>query len=102
MGPDPAVALIMIGGTVWSYFIHATVGFRLGTLEWLIASPAFRHWHHTNDEHRDRNLASVYMDPTFFRVSAGGYPNFNFSAPHRKGPSPRPSKHQRVSRDFGR
>jgi len=66
MGPDPTVALIMIGGTIWSFFIHANVRFRLGPLEWLIASPAFHHWHHTNDEHRDRNFAAIF--PLYDRV----------------------------------
>jgi sterol desaturase/sphingolipid hydroxylase (fatty acid hydroxylase superfamily) len=29
-------------------------------LEWLISSPAFHHWHHTNDEHRDHNFAAIF------------------------------------------
>ena len=57
---DPVVALVMIAGTVWSFFIHANVRIRLGPLEWLISSPAFHHWHHTNDEHRDRNFAAIF------------------------------------------
>jgi sterol desaturase/sphingolipid hydroxylase (fatty acid hydroxylase superfamily) len=57
---DPVVALVTIAGTIWSFFIHANVRFRLGPLEWLISSPAFHHWHHTNDEHRDRNFAAIF------------------------------------------
>ncbi|MGB8353013.1 MAG: sterol desaturase family protein [Chthoniobacteraceae bacterium] len=57
---DPAVAIITIFGTVWTFFIHANIRVRLGPLEWLISSPAFHHWHHTNDEHRDRNFAFVF------------------------------------------
>ncbi len=57
---DLGVALVVVFGTFWTFFIHANVRWRLGPLEWLISSPAFHHWHHTNDEHRDRNFASVF------------------------------------------
>jgi len=57
---DPAVALVTVFGTVWTFFIHSNVRFRLGPIEWLVSSPAFHHWHHTNDEHRDRNFAAIF------------------------------------------
>jgi len=57
---DPAVAIMTIFGTVWTFFIHANIRVRLGPLDWLISSPAFHHWHHTNDEHRDHNFAFVF------------------------------------------
>jgi sterol desaturase/sphingolipid hydroxylase (fatty acid hydroxylase superfamily) len=57
---DPYVALVFIVGIIWSFFIHANVRVRLGPLEWLISSPAFHHWHHTNDEHRDHNFAAIF------------------------------------------
>ena len=57
---DPAVALVTIFGTVWTFFIHANLRVRLGPLEWLVSSPAFHHWHHTKDEHRDHNFASIF------------------------------------------
>jgi len=57
---DPGVAIITIFGTIWTFFIHANLRIRLGPLEWVISSPAFHHWHHTNDEHRDRNFAFVF------------------------------------------
>jgi len=57
---DPAVAIVTIFGTLWTFFIHSNIRARLGPLEWLISSPAFHHWHHTNDEHRDRNFAFVF------------------------------------------
>jgi len=57
---DTAVVLVTIFGTIWTFFIHANIRWRLGPLEWLISSPAFHHWHHTNDEHRDRNFASIF------------------------------------------
>jgi len=54
------VLLVMVVGTLWSFFIHANIRLRLGPLEWLISTPAFHHWHHTNDEHRDRNFAAIF------------------------------------------
>jgi sterol desaturase/sphingolipid hydroxylase (fatty acid hydroxylase superfamily) len=53
------VLVINLIGTVWSYFLHANVKWRLGPLEWLVSTPAFHHWHHTNDEHRDHNFAAL-------------------------------------------
>ena len=43
----PVVVLLL--GTVWGFFVHANVRWRFGPLEWLISTPAFHHWHHTND-----------------------------------------------------
>jgi sterol desaturase/sphingolipid hydroxylase (fatty acid hydroxylase superfamily) len=57
---DNGVAIVMIFGTVWTFFIHANIRVRLGPVEWLISSPAFHHWHHTNDEHRNRNFAFIF------------------------------------------
>ncbi|WP_157271932.1 sterol desaturase family protein [Azohydromonas aeria] len=57
---DPVVALVTIFGTFWSFLIHANLRLRLGPLEWLISTPAFHHWHHTNDAHRDRNFAAIF------------------------------------------
>jgi sterol desaturase/sphingolipid hydroxylase (fatty acid hydroxylase superfamily) len=41
--------LLILLSTVWGFFIHANIRWRFGPLEWLIATPAFHHWHHTND-----------------------------------------------------
>lgn len=43
-----AVVFLLLG-TVWGFFIHANVRWRFGFLEWLIATPGFHHWHHSND-----------------------------------------------------
>jgi len=51
--------IITLIGTVWSFMVHANVRWRFGWLEQVIATPAFHHWHHTNDEHRDRNFAAT-------------------------------------------
>ncbi len=57
---DPIVLWVQILGTIWTFFIHANVRWRLGPLEWLFTTPAFHHWHHTNDEHRDKNFAALF------------------------------------------
>ena len=43
----------------WGHVIHANVRWRFGWLEYLIATPAFHHWHHTNDDKRNHNFAAV-------------------------------------------
>ncbi len=59
--------LIVLIATMWGFFIHSNLRWRLGPLEWLIATPAFHHWHHTLGEPRDRNYASMlpWMDWIF-------------------------------------
>ncbi len=60
-GPGSSVAAaVTVFGTFWSFFVHANIRWRLGPLEWLVATPAFHHWHHTNDEHRDHNYAALF------------------------------------------
>ena len=46
---DLVPAIVTVVGNAWGFFIHTNVRWRLGWFEWLIASPAFHHWHHTND-----------------------------------------------------
>ena len=41
--------LVVLVGTVWGFFIHSNLRWRLGPFEHVIATPAFHHWHHTND-----------------------------------------------------
>ena len=49
-GTTPALLLLLlVAGNIWGIFIHANLWWRFGPLEWLIATPAFHHWHHTND-----------------------------------------------------
>ncbi|MCC7701386.1 sterol desaturase family protein [Janthinobacterium sp. GW460P] len=54
-----APALLLLIGTVWGFFIHANLRWRFGPLEWLVATPAFHHWHHSKFEHINRNYAST-------------------------------------------
>jgi len=51
--------IVTLVGTVWTFFVHANLNWRFGPLEWLVATPAFHHWHHTNDEYRDHNYAAL-------------------------------------------
>ena len=64
---DVMPLLIMLVATLWGFFIHANLRWRFGPLEWLIATPGFHHWHHTNDEHINKNYASMlpWMDKLF-------------------------------------
>ena len=46
---DMLPLLVILIGTTWGFFIHSNLNWRFGWLEWLISTPAFHHWHHTND-----------------------------------------------------
>jgi sterol desaturase/sphingolipid hydroxylase (fatty acid hydroxylase superfamily) len=54
--------LVILIGTVWGFFIHSNLRWRFGPLEWIVATPAFHHWHHTNDDPAfyDKNYASLF------------------------------------------
>lgn len=71
--------LIVLSATIWGFFIHSNLRWRLGPLEWLIATPAFHHWHHTLGEPRDRNFASMlpWMDRLFgtWHLPRGQWPS---------------------------
>jgi len=60
-------AAIILIGTVWGFFIHANVRWRFGWLEWLVATPAFHHWHHSRTDHPDHNYAAIlpFLDVLF-------------------------------------
>ena len=66
-----APALVLVLGTLWGFFIHANLRWRLGPLEWLVSTPAFHHWHHTRNDHIDRNYASTL--PVLDRVFGSHY-----------------------------
>ncbi len=58
---DLTPAIVTIVATIWGFFIHANLDFRLGWLEWLLASPAFHHWHHSRgtDAASTRNFSPM-------------------------------------------
>jgi sterol desaturase/sphingolipid hydroxylase (fatty acid hydroxylase superfamily) len=51
--------LIVLVFTMWGFFIHSNLRWRLGPFEWFISTPGFHHWHHTLTEPLDRNYASM-------------------------------------------
>jgi sterol desaturase/sphingolipid hydroxylase (fatty acid hydroxylase superfamily) len=59
--------LVIFTTTLWGFFIHANVKWRLGPLEWFVTTPVFHHWHHTYDEPLNRNFSSLlpWMDRLF-------------------------------------
>ena len=64
---DVVPLLVMLVGTSWGFFIHSNLRWRFGWLGFLISTPAFHHWHHTNDEHINQNYAPMlpFMDRLF-------------------------------------
>ena len=62
---DVIPLLIMLVSTTWGFFLHANVNWRLGWLEWLVSTPHFHHWHHTKDDHVNRNSMLPLMDQLF-------------------------------------
>ena len=86
---DLAPILVILVGTIWGFLIHANLRWRLGWLEWLVATPAFHHWHHTNDEHRDHNYASIlpWLDRLFgtLHLPRSWPPTYGIDAPMPPG-----------------
>ncbi|QJE01856.1 sterol desaturase family protein [Massilia forsythiae] len=66
-----APALLLVVGSMWGFFIHADLRWRLGPLEWLLTTPAFHHWHHSRRDHINRNYASTL--PVLDRVFGTHY-----------------------------
>jgi sterol desaturase/sphingolipid hydroxylase (fatty acid hydroxylase superfamily) len=56
---DLVTLLVILTGTLWGFFIHSNVNWRLGPLEWLISTPAFHHWHHTYEEPLNKNYSPM-------------------------------------------
>jgi sterol desaturase/sphingolipid hydroxylase (fatty acid hydroxylase superfamily) len=64
---DVVPLLILMIGTLWGFFIHSNLRWRFGWLGLVVSTPAFHHWHHTNDEHVNKNYTSMLpvMDALF-------------------------------------
>lgn len=53
-----AIDLYVVFAGLITVFIHANLGVDFGWLRYLVATPAFHHWHHAAEEEaRDRNFA---------------------------------------------
>ncbi len=78
---DLVPVLVALVGSFWGFFVHANLAWRFGWLEWAIATPAFHHWHHTNDGPAtiDKNFASMlpWLDWVFgtFHLPKAAFPS---------------------------
>jgi len=52
--------VITLIGTLLGFCLHANVRGRFGPLEWLVATPAFHHWHRSRTDHIDHNYAATF------------------------------------------
>lgn len=61
VGEKGTLVPVLIGllGTFWGFFIHSNLRVRLGPLEWLVSTPSFHHWHHTQHGPIHRNFAAM-------------------------------------------
>ena len=61
--------LVVLIGTTWGFFLHSNLRWRMGWFERLVATPAFHHWHHTNDsaDVLNKNFAALlpFVDGLF-------------------------------------
>jgi sterol desaturase/sphingolipid hydroxylase (fatty acid hydroxylase superfamily) len=59
MGFSKTIFGVYVGlATFHAIFIHANVRFSFGPLRWLISTPKFHHWHHSDDrEAHNKNYA---------------------------------------------
>lgn len=66
LGTTVPIAVLLIR-PIWGFFVHSNLRWRLGPLEWIVATPFFHHWHHTTGEHIDRNYAATlpFIDRLF-------------------------------------
>jgi sterol desaturase/sphingolipid hydroxylase (fatty acid hydroxylase superfamily) len=76
-GSVPAL-LVIVAGTIWGFFIHANLAWRLGPIEQVIATPRFHHWHHVRSGPINRNYAAMLplLDRVFatFHLPRRGWP----------------------------
>lgn len=79
---DPVSFLVLFIGVAWGFFIHANIRWRFGPLEWLVATPAFHHWHHTYSGPINKNYAAMLP---FIDLMFGTYHWQRQSWPERYG-----------------
>jgi sterol desaturase/sphingolipid hydroxylase (fatty acid hydroxylase superfamily) len=57
----PVLAAVVPVFTFYALFVHANLRWDFGPLRYVIASPVFHRWHHTQEaEGRDRNFAGLF------------------------------------------
>jgi sterol desaturase/sphingolipid hydroxylase (fatty acid hydroxylase superfamily) len=59
---EVVMIVYVLFGSFWSFIIHANVRWRLGWFEQVLSTPAFHHWHHTNDgaKYINKNYAAIF------------------------------------------
>lgn len=62
VGPAGSIVPVTVTlvGVVMGFFVHANVRWRFGPLEWIVATPAFHHWHHSRRDRIDHNYAATF------------------------------------------
>jgi len=65
--------ILTLVGTIWGFFIHANLRWRVRPLEQLLTTPAFHHWHHTNDGPALINKNYAAMFPFIDRIFGSFY-----------------------------
>jgi sterol desaturase/sphingolipid hydroxylase (fatty acid hydroxylase superfamily) len=71
-----AVTVYLIVYAIISVAVHLNTRLRVGPLRWLIGSPEFHHWHHSNERQaKDRNFAAIFSlwDVAFGTVYLPGH-----------------------------
>ncbi|MEM7204142.1 MAG: sterol desaturase family protein [Planctomycetota bacterium] len=76
---EPAVQAYIVLVGVQAVFVHANVGIRFGWLEYLLVTPRYHHWHHSDDRAAADTNFAVHLpliDMMFgtFRLPAGQWP----------------------------
>jgi sterol desaturase/sphingolipid hydroxylase (fatty acid hydroxylase superfamily) len=75
------VAMYLTLNTVWAFFVHTNLRWRLGWLEQIVVTPAFHHWHHADETPQavNKNYASLFpwLDRLFgtYHLPADRYPS---------------------------
>jgi sterol desaturase/sphingolipid hydroxylase (fatty acid hydroxylase superfamily) len=59
---EAIIALYLTVTTVWAFFVHTNLDWRLGWLEQVVVTPAFHHWHHADETPAalNKNYASLF------------------------------------------
>lgn len=80
------IAFVQILNVFWGIFLHANTRIRFRRIRWLIATPEFHHWHHSDDpEHYNSNYSQFpWLDKLFGtaylpeeRATTFGVPDFD-------------------------
>ena len=59
---DLVPMLYALVGSVWGFFIHSNINWRLRWLEQFVSTPVFHHWHHAQQgsNYENKNYAAIF------------------------------------------